>query len=68
MAQGGLDKVPTVQCQPLSLIMQQLGMQHINFFVLDVEGALAAASTASGSCQCVRVVRMCVHDDLGGAS
>ena len=38
VAKDGLAKVPAVQCQPLSAIMTQLGIQHINFFVLDVEG------------------------------
>jgi hypothetical protein len=38
VAKDGLTKVPAVQCQPLSAIMTQLGIQHINFFVLDVEG------------------------------
>jgi hypothetical protein len=38
VAKEGLSNVPTVQCQPLSAIMAHLGITHINFFVLDVEG------------------------------
>ena len=31
--------LPAVQCHPLTHIMDHLGVQHINFYVLDVEGA-----------------------------
>lgn len=35
---NGYAGLPEVQCLPLSLILDQLGMAHFNMFVLDVEG------------------------------
>ncbi len=36
---NNLGSVPTVQCVPLSSIMDELGVRHVNLYVLDVEGA-----------------------------
>lgn len=36
---ANLTGLPEVQCQPLAAILRHYGITHINFFVLDVEGA-----------------------------
>lgn len=41
-----VDKLPVVSCLPLSLILDRLGVSHINFFSLQLEGAeLSVLST-----------------------
>jgi hypothetical protein len=39
VAAKGLASLPAVQCMPLSSILSELGVRHVNFYVLDVEGA-----------------------------
>ena len=34
-----IDELPTVQCLPMKLLLRELNIQHIDIWILDVEGA-----------------------------
>lgn len=34
-----IDELPTVQCLPMKLLLQELNVHHVDIWVLDVEGA-----------------------------